>query len=208
MELAQQLHSGLEALGEDPSQHPCSDYLAYIDLLAKWNQAYNLSGIKQKEKTLSHHLLDCLSVLPYLRGDKALDVGSGAGLPGFILALARPEMEWVLMDSNSKKTRFLRQALLELKPANIEIAETRFEDYPANTGFNNIICRALMPAKDFCVRSLPHLQQQGRIVLMKSKSVAQEIEALDSELYQLQSHSLQVPGVDAERLLLIIERRQ
>ncbi len=208
MELAQQLHSGLEALGEDPAQHPCTDYLAYIDLLAKWNKAYNLSGIKDKEKMLTHHLLDCLSVLPYLSTGRSLDVGTGAGLPGFILALARPDMEWLLMDSNSKKTRFIHQALLELKPDNIEIAETRFEDFPSGEGFSNIISRALMPAREFCAQSLPHLQQQGRILPMKSKSLADEIVVLDRGLYQLQSHSLQVPGVDAERHVLIIERRQ
>jgi 16S rRNA (guanine527-N7)-methyltransferase len=117
-------------------------------------------------------------------------------------------MQWLLMDSNTKKTRYIRQALLELKPDNIEIAETRIEDYPPNEGFSDIISRALMPARDFCAHCLPHLQPQGRILLMKSKSAAEEIAALDSELYQLQSHSLQVPGVDAERLVLIIERRQ
>ena len=136
-----QLQAGLQAQGEDPLAHPCDSYLAYIDLLDKWNRAYNLSGIRQKSQMLTHHVLDSLSVLPYLHGASGLDVGSGAGLPGFILALARPDMHWVLLDSNQKKTRFLNQALLELGPENIEVVRARVEDYRPEQVFSTVICQ-------------------------------------------------------------------
>ena len=208
MQLEQQLVSGLQALGEDPARHPCSDYLAYLDLLEKWNKAYNLSGIREKSRMLTHHLLDSLSVLPHLRGERGLDVGSGAGLPGFILALARPQMKWLLLDSNTKKTRFIQQALIELGPGNIEIAEMRIEDFTGEQRFHTIISRALMPAADFYEKCQPLLADEGRILLMKSRALNDELAELNSRPVKLQSHKLQVPGIDAERYLLQLERQQ
>lgn len=206
MALLRQLQAGLQALGEDPEAHPCARYLAYVDLLAKWNKAYNLSGIKQVEQMLSHHVLDSLSVLPYLQGVSGLDVGSGAGLPGFILALARPDMHWVLLDSNEKKTRFLKQALLELAPANIEVVRTRLEDYQGRQRFSTIICRALMPASEFCRSTDALLDDNGRILMMKGVAVEEENRQIDRRRYSAEIQSLTVPGVEARRRLLIVKR--
>ena len=206
MALLKQLQAGLQALGEDPEAHPCARYLAYIDLLQKWNKAYNLSGIKQIELMLSHHLLDSLSVLPYLHGASGLDVGSGAGLPGFILALARPDMQWVLLDSNEKKIRFLNQALLELGPDNIEVVRTRVEDYRPPQRFSTIICRALMSASEFCRSTDVLLDNRGRILMMKGSAVEEENRQIDKQHYSAQVKPLSVPGVGAKRHALIIER--
>ena len=205
--LAELLEAGLLDLGEDPLAHPCDSYLAYVELLARWNKAYNLSGIRQKQQMLSHHVLDSLSVLPYLRGDSGLDVGSGAGLPGFILALARPEMSWVLLDSKQKKTRFLKQAVLELAPANIEVARMRLQTYRPGRQFANIVCRALMSTAEFCRQTADLLQQQGHLILMKGAAVEDEIAALDTQLFKLRSHAVEVPGVEAGRHILLIERQ-
>lgn len=206
MALLKQLQAGLQALGEDPGAHPCVRYLAYIDLLEKWNKAYNLSGIKQKELMLSHHVLDSLSVLPYLQGASGLDVGSGAGLPGFILALARPDMQWLLLDSNEKKTRFLNQALLELAPENIEVVRTRVQDYRPQQRFSTITCRALMPASEFCRSTDALLDDSGRILMMKGSAVEDENRQIDKQRYSAQVKPLSVPGVEAKRHVLIIER--
>jgi 16S rRNA (guanine527-N7)-methyltransferase len=205
--LLTQLKSGLQALGEDPLVHPCDSYLAYIDLLDKWNQAYNLSGIKKKEQMLTHHVLDSLAVLPYLHGSSALDVGAGAGLPGFILALARPDMRWVLLDSNQKKTRFMNQALLELGPENIEVVCVRVEDYQPEQLFSTITCRALMSAAAFCELTNALLEREGRIMMMKGLAVDEEKEQIDSAQYSVEVKPLNVPGLEAARHLLMMERR-
>jgi 16S rRNA (guanine527-N7)-methyltransferase len=197
---------GLEALGEDPALHPIDSYLAYIDLLEKWNKAYNLSGIKLKEKMLTHHLLDSLSVLPFLQGGHGLDVGTGAGLPGFILALAKPEMHWVLLDSNQKKITFLNHALMELAPGNIEVVRNRVEDYRQEQLFSTITCRALMTASKFCDLVDPLLESAGLILMMKAAAVEEESTDLDPLHYRARIQALQVPGLDATRQLLMIER--
>ena len=207
MDLLNHLQTGLWALGEDPHAHPCDSYLAYIELLEKWNKAYNLSGIRQKTRMLTHHVLDSLSILPYLHGDSGLDVGSGAGLPGFLLALARPDMHWVLLDSNQKKTRFLNQANLELGPLNIEVVGMRLEDYRPQTLFTSILCRALMSAADFTRQTLDLLDAQGRIILMKGRAPKDEMLALDTQILDVVCKSINVPDVDAERHVLLIERK-
>jgi 16S rRNA (guanine527-N7)-methyltransferase len=204
--LLSQLQAGLQALGENALTHPCDAYLAYIELLLKWNKAYNLSGIKQVELMLSHHVLDALSVLPYMNGNSGLDVGSGAGLPGFILALARPDMHWVLLDSSEKKVRFLNQAVLELGPNNVEVVRMRVEDYQAEQGFSTIICRALMPASEFCRSTDALLENEGRILMMKGSAVEEENRQIDKKRYSAQVQSLSVPGVEASRHVLIIQR--
>jgi len=200
------LELGLRALGEDPLLHSCDSYIAYINLLEKWNQAYNLSGIKQKEKMLTHHLLDSLSVLPFLNGGFGLDVGTGAGLPGFILALARPDMHWVLLDSNQKKTTFLNQAVLEIEPKNIEVVRSRVEDYRSEQLFSTITCRALMSASTFCKLTEPLLERNGRIMMMKAAGVDEESREIDALRYSTKVQPLKVPGLGASRHLLMIER--
>jgi 16S rRNA (guanine527-N7)-methyltransferase len=201
------LEAGLRALGEDPLQHPCDSYIAYINLLEKWNKAYNLSGIKQKEQMLTLHVLDSLSVLPFLNGSFGLDVGTGAGLPGFILALARPDMHWVLLDSNQKKTTFLNQAILELGPENIEVVRSRVEDYRSEQSFSTIICRALMSAPTFCELAEPLLDRNGRILMMKATAVEEESREIDLLRYSAKVQPLKVPELDASRQLLVIERK-
>ena len=207
MPLLEQLRAGLRSLGEKSNEHPCESYLAYIALLEKWNKTYNLSGIKQAEAMLTHHVLDSLATLPFLSGSSGLDVGSGAGLPGFILALARPQMQWCLLDSNEKKTRFLTQAVLELQVTNIEIVCARIEDFRPEQKFSDIICRALMPAVQFCEQTQPLLENGGRMMMMKGPAVKDEMDLINCDLFQIGCASLSVPGLDAERRLLLVERQ-
>ena len=141
-QLTRALHQGLTALGLDPQSCPCDAYLDYIDLLAKWNRAYNLTGIRDKEKMIHSHILDSLAALPYVRGERCLDVGTGAGLPGFILALTLPEVEWTLLDSNGKKTRFLNQLVFEMKTENVKIVQSRADKFLSSMAYSSIISRA------------------------------------------------------------------
>jgi len=201
--LADTLVKGLRALGEDPASHPCETYLWYLQELARWNTAYNLTAITDPAQMLTHHLLDSLSILPYLHGQRCLDVGTGAGLPGLILALARPQTHWVLLDSKSKKIRFLQHILLELKPANIELGLSRVEDYRPQQPFSTVVSRALGTLANF-YRITAHLRENGaHLLAMKGAYPAGEIAELTG--VEVNSIRLDVPGMDSERHLIILK---
>ena len=202
--LSKQLQQGLGELGEDPATHPCDAYLSYIDLLSKWNRTYNLTGIKTKEKMLTHHILDSLSVLPYINGGTCLDVGSGAGLPGMILALIRPEHEWVLLDSNKKKIRFLNQAVLELKMDNVEVVCARGEDYLPEQRFSTVISRALTSLANFWNFTSKLARDDGLLLAMKGTEPVQELQELEAEGISFKLHEIKVPGLDAQRHIVVI----
>ena len=117
-ELADRISLGIESMPGLPPALPVERFVDYLELLESWSQAYNLTAIRDPGRMVTHHVLDSLSVLPYLRGEHCLDVGTGAGLPGLILAISLPGMAWTLLDSNRKKTRFVNQAVLDLGLAN------------------------------------------------------------------------------------------
>lgn len=178
--------------------------LAYRDLLARWNRVYNLSAVRDPEVMVSRHLLDSLAVLPWLPAGPMLDVGSGAGLPGIPIALAEPDRPVTLLESNSKKVRFLRQVCLELKPENVQIAETRLEAYTAPSRFSVVICRAFSEALSFWQGVAHLLAPNGQAIAMKAKTHDAELAALRQAGVSFRQQPLQVPGLDAERHLLIM----
>jgi len=202
--LAERLEQGLRDLGLDPARQPCGKYLQYTALLQHWNRAYNLSGIRDPERMISHHVLDALAVLPYLGGGDCLDVGTGAGVPGLILALARADTRWVLLDSNDKKTRFLRHAVSELEAGNVEVIRSRVEDYRPRQRFDCITCRAYGSLSRINEVCRPLLAAHGVILAMKG---AEPLRGLDVAL-RLACHievvPLDVPGVETERSLVIL----
>jgi 16S rRNA (guanine527-N7)-methyltransferase len=198
------LERGLAALGEDPGAHPADAYLAWLALLAKWNRAYSLSGIRDPARMLSHHVLDSLSVLPFLSGVRCLDLGSGAGLPGLILALARPGTHWTLLDSNTKKVRFMEQAARELGAANVEVVKTRAESFRPARGYGTITARAFGPLAELHALAAPLLDPGGRLLAMKGAHPERELNGLDLAPERTDLHVLQVPGVNAARSLIIV----
>jgi len=135
MNLDEQLASGLEQMGLALNDERRVRLLGYIALLQKWNRVYSLTAIRQPEKIVSHHLLDSIAVLPYLWQGRWLDVGCGAGLPGLVLALMRPEWTFTLLDSNSKKTSFVQQAIIELGLRNVNICCTRVKNWQPERKF-------------------------------------------------------------------------
>jgi len=204
-DLLASLHQGLTDLGEDPGTHPCQTYLDYLALLSQWNQAYSLTGIRDRQQMLTHHIFDSLAVLPFIRGTACLDVGSGAGLPGLILALARPAQNWCLLDSNSKKVRFLRQAVLELHINNVDVVQVRVEDYHPDTGYSTIISRALTDLPTFYQYVISLVQKPGRIIAMKGARLEPELRELRTAGITYSVHALQVPGLDKQRHLVVID---
>ena len=180
----------------------------YIQLLARWNKTFNLTAVREVTDMVSRHLLDSLAVEPFVEGSFILDVGTGAGLPGIPLAIARPGLNLTLLDSNGKKTRFLQQAKIELGLDNIEVAHARVENYhpaPGQPPFDVIIARAFA-ATDKVLALTGHLQTpQTTIMLMQGKLD----ETISRQGYTLlESNRLEVAGLDAERHLLEIRKQQ
>jgi 16S rRNA (guanine527-N7)-methyltransferase len=180
---------------------------AYLQLLAKWNRTFNLTAIREPERMVTHHVLDALAVLPHLPargGLRLLDVGSGAGVPGIPLAIARPDWSVVMLDSNTKKTTFIQQAIIELGLTNATAVTARVEDYAPATPFDVVISRAFADLATFVAGSARHLAPQGVLAAMKGAYPQDEIGALPADVHVEASHRLAVPGLDAERHLVLI----
>ena len=205
MNLAAELRSGVEVLGLSLQQSQYDQLLEYLGLLQKWNQVYNLTAIDDPGKMLSHHLLDSLSLGPCLTGGiKMLDVGSGAGLPGIPLAIAMSETLWVMLDSNSRKTRFIRQAIVHCGLKNAQVVQSRVQDYHAPDSLDFIVSRAYAPLAEFC-DSVAHLiGRNTRLVTMKAGLKAEEAGQLDGERFEFEEQSISVPGIGETRSLVTI----
>lgn len=204
MNLPKQLDAGIDQLGLDIPAGAQQDMLHYLALLQKWNRVYNLTAIRQPEQMLTHHLLDSLAVLPHLRPGRWLDVGCGAGLPGMVLALARPEWTFTLLDSNSKKTSFVQQAIIDLKLANARVHCARAEEWTPEEKFDGIISRAFAELADFVVATRHLLANGGRWVAMKGH-LEHELHSLPADVEIEQTVSLQVPGLKAARHLAVLK---
>ncbi len=195
------LSDGINQLGLRLDEAAQQKLILYLELLQKWNKAYNLTAITDFDKMITHHLLDSLSVISYLKGKNILDVGTGAGLPGIPLAIALPDHQFTLLDSNGKKVRFLLQACAELSLPNVKPVQSRIEDYRADRGFDVIISRALGAASELIENSSSLLCKNGRYLLMKGKYPDEE--SIPAQ-YVSKVTELQVPGLDALRHLMII----
>jgi len=204
MSAAQQLEQGLAELGLALSSEAQQKLLAYATLLYKWNRTYSLTALREQDKAVSHHLLDSLAVLPFVVARTLLDVGSGGGMPGIPLAIARPELRVTLLDSNSKKAAFLKQAAIELALPNISVHCGRVEQYHPQDCFPAITSRAFSELADF-VRLTRHLLAgDGRWLAMKGVWPHDEIARLPPDVAVDAVHRLVVPGVDAERHLVLM----
>ena len=203
----EQLARGLTALGIDCASAVQDKLLAYAALLQKWNKVHNLTALREESQVVSHHLLDSLAVLPHIRDVNHLaDIGSGGGLPGIPLAIARPDMQVALVESNNKKAVFLQQAKIELQLANISVHAERVEALQPEEKFDAVISRAFSDLADF-VKLAGHLIAPGGVLLaMKGVFPHEEVAQLPEGWRVRESVALQVPELDAQRHLLIIER--
>lgn len=198
----QALRDGLDRLGTpEASERLC----AYVELLVRWNRAFNLTAVRDPEDMVRRHILDSAVIGPYVRAGSLLDVGSGAGLPGIVLALLRPELSVTLLDSNGKKTRFCRQAATELGLDNVEVVQSRVEDYRPPEGFATVVSRAFAALADFVEGAGHLLAPGGRLLAMKGAYPHDELSALPSHARAVAVHPLVVPGLDAERHLVELE---
>ena len=205
---AEELRKGARELGVELSAEQHEQLLAYLALLIKWNKAYNLTAVRDPDEMVSRHLLDSLSVVPYVveAGDNWLDVGSGGGMPGIPLAILFPERQFTLLDSNGKKTRFLTQVKLELKLANLQVIHSRVEEFQPEQPFSGICSRAFSSLEDFSnwTRHLGDVNTQW--LAMKGVHPDDELQALPADFSLSATHVLKVPGCQGQRHLLILRR--
>ena len=203
---ASALAQGLAALGVAASAE--RTLLDYVALIAKWNKVYNLTAVRDPAEMIGLHVLDSLAVLPHLEGATLLDVGSGAGLPGIPLAIARPDLDVTLLDSNTKKTSFQQQAAIELGLKNVRAVNARVETWETERRFDVVISRAFADTADF-VSNAGHLVASGGVLAaMKGVYPHEELARMPTAYNVRSVVPLSVRGVDAERHLVLIGRTE
>lgn len=204
--LGDSLHAGTAALGLALSPEQERKLLDYLALLVKWNAVYNLTAVRDPEAMVTQHLLDSLAVLPHLAGVRSLvDVGAGAGLPGIPLAIARPDLAVTLTDSNHKKTAFMQQACLELGLGNARVICERIERVQLESKADAVISRAFSELKEFARLAGHLIAPGGRLLAMKGVYPHEELAQLPADVKVEQVIPLAVPGLDANRHLVVME---
>jgi 16S rRNA (guanine527-N7)-methyltransferase len=195
------LSSGLTELNLPIKPEQMEQLLGFIKLIAKWNKSYNLTAVRNNEDMARLHILDSLAILPHIHGQSVIDIGTGAGLPGIPLAIYLPDIEFILLDSNAKKTRFVQQVILELKLKNVHVIHSRAEDYQPEQGFDTIITRAFASLPDIIKLTAHLLSPNGILLAMKGQIPETELAQINGTVIPIK-----VPEVDAERCLVRVTR--
>ncbi|MEN9750952.1 MAG: Ribosomal small subunit methyltransferase [Pseudomonadota bacterium] len=198
------LIEGLQRMDLKLSDQVIDQLMTYLNLVEKWNRVYNLTAIRERDEMIKLHFLDSLSILNHVHVNNILDVGSGAGFPGIVLAITKPELKVTVMDSVNKKTTFMQQVKSELSLTNLDVVNSRVEDYQPTTLFEAVTSRAFSNLKNMMSLTQHTLQKEGVWLAMKSKDVREELEAFEKNQYTL--IPLEVPLINAERYLVILKK--
>jgi 16S rRNA (guanine527-N7)-methyltransferase len=198
------LIEGLQRMDLKLSDQVIDQLMTYLNLVEKWNRVYNLTAIRERDEMIKLHFLDSLSILNHVHVKNILDVGSGAGFPGIVLAITKPELKVTVMDSVNKKTTFMQQVKSELSLTNLDVVNSRVEDYQPTTLFEAVTSRAFSNLKNMMSLTQHTLQKEGVWLAMKSKDVREELEAFEKNQYTL--IPLEVPFINAERYLVILKK--
>jgi 16S rRNA (guanine527-N7)-methyltransferase len=204
MNLANRLNEAARALGVSLDAGQETRLLNYLALIGKWNRTFNLTAIHEPERMLTHHLLDSLSILPRVTSGPLLDVGSGAGLPGIPIAIACPDLQVTLLDASQKRCGFMQQVAIELKLNNISVVHARAEAYRPEMPYPQIVSRAFSDLNEFVEVTQHLLADGGEWLAMKGLFPDEEIAQLVAARVK-RDEKLRVPGLDAERHLIIME---
>jgi 16S rRNA (guanine527-N7)-methyltransferase len=192
-------------IGITLSDHQTKQLLMYLDLLEKWNHAYNLTAVRSRFEMLGRHLIESLAISPFISGSQVVDVGSGAGLPGIPLAIANPAVQYTLLDSNGKKSRFLLEVKRALSLANVEVETVRVESWLPTKRFDSVVTRAFADLAT-TLASVDHvLSDQGMVYAMKTQQAQHEIESLPDTTRQVTARDINVPGRDWSFRLLAVQ---
>tara|TARA_B100000767_G_C19643843_1_gene483731 strand:- start:47 stop:679 length:633 start_codon:yes stop_codon:yes gene_type:complete len=206
--IREELQRGISSLSLNCNEEMLCSLLAYVDLLKKWNSAYNLLGRNESDSLVSRHILDSLCVDPYLGGNLIADIGAGAGLPGIPLAILNPEKNFVLIDSNGKKTRFMFQVQIQLGLDNISIENCRVEHYQSIQQIDMVMCRAFSTLAHALTMLQPIFSGDCKLLAMKGHYPEDEIARLPDGFELSKSIKLDVPGSESQRYLIEIMRKR
>jgi len=198
------LIEGLQRMDLKLSDQVIDQLMTYLNLVEKWNRVYNLTAIRERDEMIKLHFLDSLSIFNHVHVKNILDVGSGAGFPGIVLAITKPELKVTVMDSVNKKTTFMQQVKSELALTNLDVVNSRVEDYQPITLFEAVTSRAFSNLKNMMSLTQHTLQKEGVWLAMKSKDVKEELEEFEKNQYTL--IPLEVPFINAERYLVILKK--
>jgi len=198
------LIEGLQRMDLKLSDQVIDQLMTYLNLVEKWNRVYNLTAIRERDEMIKLHFLDSLSILKHVHVKNILDVGSGGGFPGIVLAITKPELKVTVMDSVNKKTTFMQQVKSELSLTNLDVVNSRVEDYQPTTLFEAVTSRAFSNLKNMMSLTQHTLKKEGVWLAMKAKDVREELEAFEKNQYTL--ISLEVPLINAERYLVILKK--
>ena len=198
------LIEGLQRMALKLSDQMIDQLMTYLNLVEKWNRVYNLTAIRERDEMIKLHFLDSLSIFNHVHVKNILDVGSGAGFPGIVLAITKPELKVTVMDSVNKKTTFMQQVKSELALTNLDVVNSRVEDYQPITLFEAVTSRAFSNLKNMMSLTQHTLQKEGMWLAMKSKDVKEELEEFEKNQYTL--IPLEVPFINAERYLVILKK--
>ncbi len=202
-----QLEQGLIALGLSLDEAARQQLIHYLQLLEKWNQAYNLTSVRKPEQMVTHHLLDSLVMIPYIKAPRILDVGSGAGLPGIPLAIANKGWQVEMLDSNNKKTRFITQAIAELGLKNAGVVRSRAEEYHPDRPYDTVISRAYSSLEKMVETAGQHCAKDGCLLAMKGAYPMMELEQIPESFQVSEVSSLKVPNLGAERHVVVLKHK-
>lgn len=201
----QLIEQGIQGLGVDCSAEQIQLFLHYLEMLQRWNKAFNLTAIRDPIQMINLHFLDSVAVHQYIQGaQKVIDVGTGPGLPGIPLAILNPEINFTLLDSNGKKTRFLFQALSELGLSNAVEVNLRVEQYQPESQFDIVLSRAFSAIPDMLAQCDHLLSENGFFLAMKGKKPDTELSQIDKAYKVVNLSRLNVPQIDGERHLIKI----
>lgn len=201
------IQKGAQQMGADLSDETIQTLVNYLAMLEKWNKAYNLTAIRDVEQMIALHLLDSLATLPYITGENIIDVGTGPGLPGMVLAICYPHKQFTLLDSNGKKTRFLTQVKMELGIENVRVANERVEKHLDQGKYDHVISRAFASIQDMINWTLPLPNNTGNFLAMKGVYPSEEIASLPQEVDVILVEPLNVSSVQAERHMVVMARK-
>lgn len=200
----EELNRGAQQMEFELTEDQAEILVNYLALLCKWNKTFNLTAIRNESEMVSRQLLDSLSILPFIQGETVLDIGTGPGLPGIPLSVLLPNKTFTLLDSNGKKTRFVRQCMTELELPNVEVINDRVESLQIDEGYHTITSRAFSSLPDFVAVAVGLLHQNGRMVAMKGTLPEQEMAQLNQQGYVTEGHVLQVPGTAGQRHVVTV----
>jgi len=204
MDIRSRLEEGAQQLAVALTENQYDLLLAYLTMIQKWNKAYNLVGTSNADELVRKHLLDSISIVPHIKNSPVLDVGSGAGLPGIPLAICLPDISFTLLDSNGKKVRFMRQVVMDLKLKNVEIVQTRVENYQPSAAPKTVLARAFAPVEKALKMLCAVCAPEGQVKLMLGTKP--DTLPVVSEAGDIQVQAVTIPGLDSQRHLLIANR--